>query len=298
MKNSIIICFLLFLFTSYSHALDFWYAGMLPFETTQYVQAAFNPIYYAILFIGVMIYGKKYFEKNKSLKSRYNMKYLTATLIAVLASIYVMDYYLFFDKKVTTHHNPIIWKPVIYLYPEQTSEIYVGLDFDWELIADYPAYDNSIWGWGVVSTPESKVTDLRDGKEYSYIFWEWIPSEPVDWDLSTWFVVPGSEVREFLQDILPKMWLTPREYNEFVVYWYPLLQNNPYNLIHFAEEQYTDTAPLTTVPEYDSLLRVFMVAKALNTPVDVEPQSFEDFERKGFTVVEWGWTILNQDIFK
>jgi hypothetical protein len=83
-----------------------------------------------------------------------------------------------------------------------------------------------------------------------------------------------------LQEILPKTGMTPKEYNEFIVYWYPIIQKNKYNLIHFASEQYTDTAPLTTVPEYDSLLRVFMVIKPLEEPINIEPQDFNKFERK------------------
>ena len=39
-------------------------------------------------------------------------------------------------------------------------------------------------------------------------------------------------------------------------------------------------APLKTIPEYNSLLRVFMVVKPLNEPIDIEAQTFEKFERK------------------
>lgn len=82
------------------------------------------------------------------------------------------------------------------------------------------------------------------------------------------------------------------EYNEFIVYWYPLLQENPYNLIHFADTQYTDLAPLSTSPRYDSLLRVFMLAKPLQQAIEIEPQVFPEFQRNGFTVVEWGGSII------
>jgi hypothetical protein len=105
-------------------------------------------------------------------------------------------------------------------------------------------------------------------------------------------VVLGSETRAFLQEKLAEIGLTPREYNEFIVYWYPKMKDNPYNLIHFAGEQYTDTAPLTTTPPADSLLRVFMVLKPPTKPVDITPQTFEPFERTGFTVVEWGGTEM------
>lgn len=41
------------------------------------------------------------------------------------------------------------YKPVIYLYPEQEQEIKVQLDYQGELIADYPAYDEKFKGWEV-----------------------------------------------------------------------------------------------------------------------------------------------------
>ena len=62
--------------------------------------------------------------------------------------------------------------------------------------------------------------------------------------------------------------------------------DNPYNLISFAGEEYTKTAPLTITPQPDSILRVFMVYKALQEPIEIPAQTFEPFERKGFSVVE------------
>ena len=82
--------------------------------------------------------------------------------------------------------------------------------------------------------------------------------------------------------------LTPREYNEFIVYWLPKMQDNPYNLISFQSEAYTDAAKLDIDPTPDSVLRVFMAWKPLHRAQNIEPQTFASFERNGFTVVEWG----------
>ena len=38
------------------------------------------------------------------------------------------------------------------------------------------------------------------------------------------------------------MGLTPREYNEFIVYWLSKMQHNAYNLIAFQGSEYTDHA--------------------------------------------------------
>lgn len=173
-------------------------------------------------------------------------------------------------------------KPVIYLYPEKETEVTVELDFNGELTAVYPAYDN---GWTVTAQPDGTLTDV-DGREYYCLFWE--GKSNINYDLSTGFVVPGNETKAFLEESLSLLGLTDKEADEFIIYWLPRMENNPYNLISFQQETYTDNALLTITPTPDSILRVFMAWTALDKPVEVEAQALERFERTGFTVVEWG----------
>ena len=173
-------------------------------------------------------------------------------------------------------------KPVIYLYPEQKTTVSVSLDYAGTLTATYPAYEN---GWTVTAEPDSTLYD-ENGNEYSYLFWE--GEDKTDYDFSTGFCVAGADTADFLREKLAEIGLTPREYNEFIVYWLPKMQDNPYNLISFQSERYTDTAKLDIDPEPDSVLRVFMAWKPLHRPQNIEPQTFASFERNGFTVVEWG----------
>ncbi len=184
------------------------------------------------------------------------------------------------------------FKPVIYLYPTKKQDVEVRLDYKGEIFADYPEYNEEIKGWRVLAYPDGKLINYADDKEYSYLFWEGNPSEKIDYDLSSGFVVKGDETKKFLQKTLSQMGLTPKEYNEFIVYWFPKMQDNAYNLIHFAHEKYTDNAPLTIIPKPDSMLRVFMVFKPLKKPVEIEKQKLEHFERKGFSVIEWGGTEM------
>ena len=173
-------------------------------------------------------------------------------------------------------------KPVIYLYPETETEVTVELQFAGDLTVTYPQYNG---GWHVTAQPDGTLTDDA-GREYSYLFWE--GDIDTEYDLSQGYVVPGSETAEFLQQILADMGLTPREYNEFIVYWLPKMQDNAYNLITFQGDAYTDTAVLNISPEPDSILRVFMVWKPLDEPIEIIEPEIESFERNGFTVVEWG----------
>lgn len=182
----------------------------------------------------------------------------------------------------------ILAKPVVYLYPETETEVSVTLD-GVELGTTYPKYDS---GWNVLASPDGTLVDLSDGNEYSYLFWE--GESDVEFDFSRGFCVAGEDTAEFLRETLSQMGLTAKEYNEFIVYWLPLMEGNEYNLISFQGDNYTDTARLTITPEPDSVLRVFMAWKSLKKPVDIEPQEFETFERNGFTVVEWGGTEVEK----
>ena len=173
-------------------------------------------------------------------------------------------------------------KPVIYLYPEQETTVSVSLDYAGTLTATYPAYED---GWRVTAEPDGTLYD-EAGNEYSYLFWEG-ESKP-DYDFSKGFCVAGADTADFLRKTLAEIGLTPKEYNEFIVYWLPKMQENPYNLISFQSERYTDTAKLDIDPEPDSVLRVFMAWKPLSKPQTIEPQTFTPFARDGFTVVEWG----------
>ena len=173
-------------------------------------------------------------------------------------------------------------KPVIYLYPEQETAVSVSLNYDGTLTATYPAYEN---GWHITAEPDGTLYD-ETGAEYSYLFWE--GENKTDYDFSTGFCVAGADTADFLRETLAEIGLTPKEYNEFIVYWLPKMQENPYNLISFQSERYTDTAKLDIDPEPDSVLRVFMAWKPLNRAQPIEPQTFPSFERDGFTVVEWG----------
>ena len=175
-------------------------------------------------------------------------------------------------------------KPVIYLYPEREMDVRVQLNYDGKLDTTYPAYPEG--GWLVTARPDGTLIDKADGREYSYLFWDGFYDNK--FDFSKGFIVKGTDTARFLQDTLSAMGLTPREYNEFIVYWLPKMQNNAYNLIAFQGAEYTDHARLTVTPKPDSLLRVFMAFKSVPYPYPIPPQTFPKFERRGFTVIEWG----------
>ena len=178
-------------------------------------------------------------------------------------------------------------KPVIYLYPTSQQTVSVKLEYKGKLTCTYPEYNN---GWNVIAKPDGTLTNLADNREYSYLYWEGISNNK--WDMSKGFVVKGTETEKFLQEKLEYLGLTPKEYNEFIVYWLPFMKDNKYNLITFAGEDYENIAKLKITPKPDSILRIMMIFKPLNNSIKIEEQELKPFVRKGFTVVEWGGTEL------
>ena len=174
-------------------------------------------------------------------------------------------------------------KPVLYLYPEEETTVNVQLDYHGQLTTTYPAYED---GWTVTAHPDGTLTDPATGREYYCLFWEGV--SPVEYDFSEGFVVPGKDTSAFLEEALATLGLTDQEANEFLIYWLPKMEGNPYNLIAFQDEVYTENAALSISPAPDTLLRVFMAWKGLEEPVEVPPQALTSTPRTWFTVVEWG----------
>ena len=178
-------------------------------------------------------------------------------------------------------------KPVIYLYPEKETTVTVKLDYAGTLTCTYPAYGD---GWTVTACPDGTLTDDA-GQTYSYLYWE--GADTIAYDFSQGFCVAGTDTAAFLEDALAQLGLTRREANEFIVYWLPLMERNPYNVISFQTDAYTQAAGLHIDPAPDTLIRVFMAWQSSDSFVKLPAQALTAPARTGFTVVEWGGTKIS-----
>ena len=175
-------------------------------------------------------------------------------------------------------------KPVIYLYPESDdTEVSVQLDYDGVFTELDPAF-NIINGWNV--TADRDGTIYLGDNSYDYLFWEGIPN--ASYSINEGFCVKGEDTEAFLWDALAKLGLNETESAEFIDFWLPKMEENPYNVICFQNEQYTNHSKLNVNPSPDTEIRVFMTWYGTDNYVDLPAQSFTAPERDGFTVVEWG----------
>lgn len=183
-------------------------------------------------------------------------------------------------------------KPIIYFYPEKDMFVDVKLNFDGRLTHTYPLYHN---GWQVYAKTDGTLYD-KSKQEYYALYWEGQANQEFKFDEG--FVVEGKNTISFLEESLAILGLNRKEANEFIIYWLPQMENNPYNLIHFSSTQYQDMAELTITPKPETLIRVMMVFQPLDSKIDFPEQDLTQLsvQRKGFTVVEWGGKKISKSV--
>jgi hypothetical protein len=186
----------------------------------------------------------------------------------------------------TTPNTPIALKPVIYLYPEQTQKVNVGIKPNSGFSFSYPAYPRG--GWNVTAQPNGQLT--HQNKTLNYLFWEGPLNSIPQFDLTTGFYVHSDTVVQFLEHTLTKVGLSEIEQADFITFWAPRLIQNDLNFIHFEFNDGYDklVASIKLDPQPETLIRLFMVFKPVNKTLPIKQQTIPTNPRKGFTVVEWG----------
>lgn len=185
-------------------------------------------------------------------------------------------------------NEPVDYKPIIYLYPTEEINITVKLGYKNKLTSTYPKY---VDGWEVVAKPDGTLIDKNTGRELYSLYWEGKHTEPIN--MNEGFVVKGEDSIKFLEEKLAILGLNEKEAEEFIIYWLPKLEENKYNYIRFASiDEINENMPLEFSIEPDTIIRVLMQYKALDNPISVKEQVLETQSRVGFTIVEWGGTII------
>lgn len=184
------------------------------------------------------------------------------------------------------HDEEYLEKPIIYLYPEEETEVMVELGYPEKLICSYPKCTNN--KWNVKAKSNGDLIDISTQRDLYALYYE--SDAVVEFDIEdTGFIVKGEDTISFLEEKLELLGLTEREAEEFIIYWLPRLEANKYNYIRFATiEEINENMPLNIEPNPDTIIRVLMTYKGLEEPIAVEEQKIVTPERKGFVVVEWG----------
>ena len=181
------------------------------------------------------------------------------------------------------------YKPIIYLYPKEDTEVSVKLQYKDNITTSYPKY---LDGWNVLAKKDGTLTDLSTNKNLYSLYYE--SENLLNFKVENdGFIVKGSDASTFLEEKLAILGLTEREAEEFIIYWLPKLEANKYNYIRFATlDEINKNMPLEINPNPNTIIRVLMTYKGLETPIDITEQQLETPTRTGFVAVEWGGTEI------
>lgn len=183
-------------------------------------------------------------------------------------------------------------KPVIYMYSNQDISCDLTIIPNGELTFSYPLMKD---GWEIEL---SKDEDLKvQGKAYPYLFWE--GEGVIDYELKDnniiGEVISKSQLTDYFESSLALLGLNFKERSDFITFWVPQLLEKEYVLIQWiVDTDYNEMiAKMEVNPEPDALRRVYMLASPTDNPhIELKPQKLNSFERFGFTIVEWGGTII------
>ena len=186
-----------------------------------------------------------------------------------------------------TNCDPYIaFKPILYLYPEQTTNIKVNFANEKNLTTTYPKFKNE---WNIIANPNGDLYD-KEGNYYYALYWEEKDYSKVDF--TEGFYVDKENAINFLEEKLNILGLNNKERNEFIMYWLPILEKNEHNLVYFElTEDLQKENELIITPKPNTLIRIRMHVKKVNNKVAIKEQQLVKQDRIGYTAIEWGGVI-------
>lgn len=186
-----------------------------------------------------------------------------------------------FNKTCNVDNNkPLpVKKPAVYLYPEKDMNINVKLEINGQTTLTEPLYNN---GWNVNATPEG----LIDNK-YDYLFYE-ANLNKIELPEEGW-IVEFKNLEKWFDEYLPQLGLNDKEKQQFKDYWLKNLRKSKYYEIKLLGNKFLEeNMKLVISPEPQSVLRLNFYFKPVSEDKKIVSPVITKFERKGFTVVEWG----------
>lgn len=229
-------------------------------------------------------------EEDVKIDKKLEITAIVLLCVIVILSIVAIYFLCCFFNPPVIDESIAAMKPIIYIYPEEETLVKVKVDSPDKLTHTYPKYINE--GWTVSAKANGDLTDINTGRNLYALYWEGKNTiEPI---LEEGFVIKGEDTIPFLEEKLEVLGLNEKEAEEFIIYWLPKLESNKYNYIRFqSKEQIDENMGLEITPTPDTVIRVMMEYKGLGELVEVQEQQLPATPtRDGFTVVEWGGTIL------
>ncbi|MCY1718938.1 hypothetical protein OU798_01205 [Prolixibacteraceae bacterium Z1-6] len=185
------------------------------------------------------------------------------------------------DEDVPCDTCVVVYKPNIYIYPEQ--EMYLDLQISFpkggEIIASIPEY---VGGWEVIVTADGKING-----EYDFLFYE--SEQPDVWQAQKGWCIKNENLTDFFTQNLTLYGFEGNEIDDFIGYWIPRLVNGNYCHIYPQTNQIINSVIKLTFSETpDNILRLFYMIQESDRNILLEAPEINAFKREGFFVAEWG----------
>lgn len=179
--------------------------------------------------------------------------------------------------------NEIQWdKPNIYIYPVEEIDLDVTFLFPngGSIVESIPEYNN---GWHIHVKPGGIINNL-----YEYLFYE--STTPDLCQYHSGWVIAMEKLEKFFRNTMVQSGFNQKETADFIEYWIPRLNTYPYYAIYPQyQTEINNMVQLQFSKQPDSMLRVMYAVRGLeNGNVTIGTPEIPVFERKGFSVVEWG----------
>lgn len=182
--------------------------------------------------------------------------------------------------------NVGVYKPNVYLYPEEETSIRVTFQMPGLLQTVIPEYPGQ---WMVTGYPDGTIKGA-DGEFYTYLFYESI-TWPCMYQTDEGWLIQADTRSEQMESIMFSYGFTEQETADFIEYWTVKLDQGTDYAMYPQVTSIVDIAmPMDIEPKPDSLFRLWFVFEKNVVPSTVPILQY--IERKGFTAVEWGGIIL------
>lgn len=177
---------------------------------------------------------------------------------------------------------PVVYKPNIYVYPQQTIDLSVKLNFPkgGSVLTSIPEY-NTVWN--VQVTPSGQINET-----YSYLFYE--SQQPDVWQTHYGWVVEKDNLPTFFRENMSNYGFNDSEITDFINYWIPRLKQHQFYVIYpQTKELISKVIQLDFSLKPDNLLRLFYVIKGKENKLqDITTPTINKFQREGYVATEWG----------
>ncbi len=181
-------------------------------------------------------------------------------------------------------------EPILYLYSDSSIDVDISLHKSVEITAAIPAFETDSSGstWRVKTLQDGMIEERSSGRKHRRLFWE---GESINFPpIQEGFVCSPETIRPTLDSLLTVQGLIKAERDDFITAWLPEMSEKPYVAFTFYDERVIEChAPLVVTPKPETIIRVMMGYKPIDSHITLEPQQIPTTkQRTGFTVVEWG----------